>query len=60
MIRALAPRSHILVASIISFAHTPQYEAFNAQVEAYNAAVPMVRQTQVFCDRLVSRFEPNV
>ena len=59
MIRALAPRSHILVASIISFAHTPQYEVFNAQVEAYNAAVPMVRQTRgVF--RLVSRFEPNV
>ena len=43
VIHVHAPLSHILVASIISFAHTPKYEAFNAQAEAYNAALPLVR-----------------
>ena len=48
VIHVHAPLSQILVASIISFAHTPKYEAFNAQVEAYNAAVPLVRKKANF------------
>eukprot|EP01079_Euglenida_sp_SAG-EU17-18_P002253 gene2253-3125_t len=42
LIKAEAPSAHVLVASIISFAPTRYYQSFNAQADAYNAAVPSV------------------
>jgi hypothetical protein len=42
VIRELAPRAMICVASIISFAPTGPFAAFNAQVVAYNAILPFL------------------
>jgi lysophospholipase L1-like esterase len=42
LIHQLAPRAMTCVASIISFAPTEQFAAFNAQVAAYNSAIPFI------------------
>ena len=41
-IRAAAPKARVYVASVISLAPTPAFRALNAQLVAFNAAIPFI------------------
>jgi lysophospholipase L1-like esterase len=42
VVKAEAPRARVFVATLVSFAPTPAYAALNAQLAAYNGAMPLV------------------